>query len=146
VKVALTCSEAFVPLTFGGPFNEALDQADLLFANSSEARALTGAHSAEEAFQKLEAMVPARVVTDGANGCFVRYGGRTVHVPAFPCEPVDLTGAGDMLAGAFLYGVTHGVAPERAARGACYLAMKVITQVGARLHHGTREYWDKALA
>ena len=43
-----------------------------------------------------------------------------------------------MLAGAFLYGITHGVAPDKAARAACYLAMKVITQVGARLHHGTR--------
>ena len=57
-------------------------------------------------------------------------------MPAFPCEPKDLTGAGDMLAGAFLYGMTHGVAPAKAARAACFLAMKVITQVGARLHHG----------
>jgi sugar/nucleoside kinase (ribokinase family) len=145
VKVALTCSEAFVPLAFREPFAEALAQADLLFANASEARALTGAESAEDAFQKLEAQVPARVVTDGANGCFVRWGSTTAHVPAFPCEPVDLTGAGDMLAGAFLYGITHGVSPEKAARGANYLAMKVITQFGARLHHGTRESWDEAL-
>jgi sugar/nucleoside kinase (ribokinase family) len=58
---------------------------------------------------------------------------------------VDLTGAGDMFAGAFLYGVTTGVQPAKAARAACFLAMKVITQVGARLHHGTREFWDHAL-
>jgi hypothetical protein len=31
-------------------------------------------------------------------------------------------------------------------RAANFLAMKVITQVGARLHHGTRQYWDQALA
>jgi sugar/nucleoside kinase (ribokinase family) len=49
------------------------------------------------------------------------------------------------MAGAFLYGVTHGVAPDKAARAACYLAMKVITQVGARLHHGTRQFWDECL-
>ncbi len=146
VKVALTCSEAFVPLTFRDAFTEALGMADLLFANSSEARALTGAHSAEDAFQKLETVVPNRVVTDGGNGCFVRYDGHTAHVPSFPCEPLDLTGAGDMLAGAFLYGITHGVHPAKAARGACYLAMKVISQFGARLHHGTREFWDEALA
>jgi hypothetical protein len=51
-----------------------------------------------------------------------------------------------MLAGAFLYGITHAVAPEKAARAACYLAHKVIIQVGARLHHGTKLYWDEALA
>jgi sugar/nucleoside kinase (ribokinase family) len=49
-----------------------------------------------------------------------------------------------MFAGAFLYGITHGYAPDRAARGANYLAMKVITQVGARLHHGVRHFWDEA--
>ena len=82
--------------------------------------------------------MPDVVVTDGPHGAFVRYGGAEAHVPAFPCEPGDLTGAGDMFAGAFLYGITHGVAPAKAARAANFLAMKVITQVGARLHHGAR--------
>ncbi len=102
--------------------------------------------SAEDAFAKLKAIVPSCVVTDGANGAFVRHGGHEAHVPAFPCEPKDLTGAGDMFAGAFLYGITHGVAPAQAARAACFLAMKVITQIGARLHHGTRQFWEQALA
>jgi sugar/nucleoside kinase (ribokinase family) len=51
-----------------------------------------------------------------------------------------------MFAGAFLYGITHGVAPERAARAGNYLAMKVITQFGARLHHGTQQFWEEAIA
>jgi sugar/nucleoside kinase (ribokinase family) len=146
VKVAITCSEAFVVQAFGGPFFEALAQADLLFCNRSEACAVTGAAGAEEAFARLADKVPAAVVTDGPHGAYVRFGGVTAQVPAFACEPVDLTGAGDMLAGSFLYGVTHGVRPDRAARAACYLAMKVITQVGARLHQGARPYWDEALA
>ena len=95
---------------------------------------------------RLKGVVPACVVTDGANGAFVRFAGAEHHVPAFRCEPKDLTGAGDMFAGAFLYGITHGVPAEKAARGANYLAMKVITQVGARLHHGTREFWEQATA
>src|SRR6267154_1146448 len=74
--------------------------------------------------------VPAAVVTAGPNGAFVRFGGQEAHVPAFPCEPKDLTGAGDMLAGAFLYGITHGVEPAIAVRAANFLAMKVITQIG----------------
>jgi len=146
VKVAITCSEAFVVSFFGGPFSEALAQADLLFCNRSEACAVTGAASAEEAFGKLADKVPSAVVTDGPHGAYVRYGGVTAHVPAFPCEPIDVTGAGDMLAGSFLYGVTHGVRADRAARAACFMAMKVITQVGARLHQGAREFWAEALA
>jgi sugar/nucleoside kinase (ribokinase family) len=146
VKVAVTCSEAFVPQVFGDAFSEALAQTDLLFCNKSEACAVTGASTAEEAFARLADRVPSAVVTDGPHGAFVRHQGVAAHVPAFPCEPVDLTGAGDMLAGSFLYGITHGVAPDRAARAACYLAMKVITQFGARLHHGARHYWEEALA
>jgi sugar/nucleoside kinase (ribokinase family) len=146
VKVAVTCSEPFIVTVFGDAFTEALAQTDLLFCNKSEACAVTGAASAEEAFARLKSKVPSAVVTDGPHGAFVRYAGAEAHVPAYPCKPVDLTGAGDVLAGSFLYGITHGVAPDRAARAACYLAMKVITQVGARLHHGTRPFWDECLS
>ena len=146
VKIALTCSEAFVVQVFGDPFFEALKSADLLFCNETEACAATKATSAADAFARLKGMVPSAVVTAGANGVYVRHGGVEAHVPAFPCQPKDLTGAGDMLAGAFLYGITHGVDPQKAARAACYLAMKVITQVGARLHHGTKHFWEEALA
>ena len=143
-KVALTCSDAFVVEVFGDAFGAALKQADLLFANAAEAQALTKTTSAAEAFAKLKDVVPNCVVTDGPHGAHVRYGGTECHVPAFPCEPKDLTGAGDMFAGGFLYGVTHGLDPATAARGANFLAMKVITQLGARLHSGAREFWAEA--
>jgi sugar/nucleoside kinase (ribokinase family) len=145
VKVAITCSEAFVVQVFGDAFFEALKSADLLFCNASEACAVAKAASAAEAFAKLKGQVPSALVTAGADGVYVRHDGTEAHVPAFPCEPKDLTGAGDMLAGAFLYGITHGVPPHKAARAACFLAMKVITQVGARLHHGTRQFWEECL-
>jgi sugar/nucleoside kinase (ribokinase family) len=142
-KVALTCSDAFVPQVFGDVFHEALRQSDLLFCNATEAVAVAGGADAHEAFARLKGIVPNAVVTDGPNGAFVRFGGEEHHVPAFPCKPADLTGAGDMFAGAFLYGVTHDVPPARAARAANLLAMKVITQIGARLHHGAKQYWDE---
>ena len=47
-------------------------------------------------------------------------------------------------AGAFLYGITHDMPVATSARRACFLAMKVITQVGARLHHGTKSFWQEA--
>jgi len=145
-KIAVTCSDAFIPAVFGDALHDALTQADLFFCNESEACAVAQTKTAEEAFAKLKSKLPSLVVTHGPHGVYLRHDGVEAHVPAFPSEPKDLTGAGDMLAGAFLYGITHGVAPEKAARGACFLAHKVITQVGARLHHGTKLYWDEALA
>jgi sugar/nucleoside kinase (ribokinase family) len=145
-KIALTCSDAFVPQVFGDVFQEALKQSDLLFCNAVEAVAVAGGADAREAFLRLQDVVPSCVVTDGPNGAFVRHSGREFHVPAFECAPVDLTGAGDMFAGAFLYGLTHGIAPEKATRAANFLAMKVITQIGARLHSGARLFWDEAIA
>src|SRR5262249_26511108 len=123
----------------------ALKDADLFFCNEGEACAVTGAKTAEEAFKKLNGNIPSVVVTNGPYGAYIRHDGAETHVPAFPTEPKDLTGAGDMFAGAFLYGITHGVSPEKAGRAAGYLAHKVISQIGARLHHGTRQFWDECL-
>lgn len=144
-KVALTCSEAFIVEVFGDAFRAALRQTDLLFCNAAEAMAVTKTTDAKTAFDKLKDEVPASVVTDGPNGAYIRYGQTEAHVLAFPCEPKDLTGAGDMFAGAFLYGITHGVDPVTAARAGNFLAMKVITQIGARLHRGTRQFWDEMM-
>jgi sugar/nucleoside kinase (ribokinase family) len=145
VRIALTCSEAFVVKQCSELFFETLAQTDLLFCNASEACAVTGAADAKAAFAALAGKVSSALVTDGPHGVYVRHAGFEGHVPAYPCKPVDLTGAGDVLAGAFLYGITNGIAPDRAARAACYLAMKVICQFGARLQHGTRRFWDECL-
>jgi sugar/nucleoside kinase (ribokinase family) len=145
-KVALTCSDAFIPQVFGDAFQEALAQSDLLFCNAPEAAAVARVDNSAEAFSRIKKLVPNSVVTDGPNGAFVNFDGVDAHVPACKCEPKDLTGAGDMFAGAFLYGITNGYSPEIAARGANYLCMKVITQIGARLHHGVKESWNAAIA
>ncbi len=145
-KVALTCSDSFIPAVFGDAFREALAGSDLLFCNASESVAVAQASNAKDAFAKLEDWVPNCVVTDGPQGAFVRYQGEEAHVPAVASQPKDLTGAGDMFAGAFLYGITHGYGAEVSARGANFLCHKVISQVGARLHTRTKEYWDAAVA
>ena len=145
-KIAITCSEAFIPQVFGDALKEALDHTHLLFCNEVEACSLANARDATEAFGKLKGRIPSLVVTNGPHGAYIRHDGFEGLVPSFPCEPKDLTGAGDMFAGAFLYGITHGVPADKSARAAGYLSHKVILQVGARLHHGTREYWDECLS
>ncbi|MCA9129219.1 MAG: adenosine kinase [Planctomycetales bacterium] len=145
-KIALTCSDDFIPQVFGDAFLSALAESDLLFCNAPESMSVTGQADSSSAFSKLRDMVPAAVVTDGPQGAFVRFDGQESHVPAFACTPKDLTGAGDMFAGAFLYGITHGVHPEKAARGANFLCHKVITQIGARLQHNVRKDWEAVVS
>ena len=145
-KIAITCSDAFVPQIFGEALNEALKSTDLFFCNEAEVCAVANARNAEEGFNKLKGKIPSLVVTNGPHGAYIRHDGVETHVPSFPTEPKDLTGAGDMFAGAFLYGIVHGVSPQKAGLAAGYLSHKVISQVGARLHHGTRQFWDECLS
>lgn len=144
-KIALTCSDAFIPEVFGDAFLDALEDCDLLFCNAPESISVTKSSSSEAAFTKLKSLVPNCVVTDGPHGAFVRFDGDESHVPAFACHPKDLTGAGDMFAGAFLYGITHGYSPAIAARGANFMCMNVITQVGARLQQDAKALWGEGL-
>jgi sugar/nucleoside kinase (ribokinase family) len=140
-KIAVTCSEAWVVNAFGEHLNAALDQTHLIFANEEESFALSGAKDVVEAGRKLKDRFPHVVITAGPRGAYMWWEGEELHTPAFPCEPRDLTGAGDTFAGSFLYGVTKGLKPQDAAHRACFLARHVIGQVGARLTGDVKSLW-----
>ena len=143
-KIAITCSESWVLQAFGDPLREALEHAQLVFANEEEAATLSGAQDVVEAGNILSKKFPHVVLTAGPRGAYIWWEGEQIHVPAYPCEPRDLTGAGDMFAGAFLYGITNGYKPADAAKRACFLARDVISQVGARLKSDVRARWQEA--
>lgn len=141
-KVAITCSEAWIVSGFGEHLFKALDDAHLVFANEQEATALANASDVVAAGRILREKFPHVVLTAGERGAFIWWEGEAIHVPAFETTPRDLTGAGDMFAGAFLYGITHGFTPEESARRACFLAHLVISQVGARLKGDVKSLWE----
>jgi sugar/nucleoside kinase (ribokinase family) len=144
-RIAVTLSDVFIVNGFREHVERFLNDYDLVFANEHEATAFTGESDTERAFDKLTQRIPNVLVTAGERGAWYCYGGERGHVETFPCLPRDLTGAGDMFAGSFLYGVTHGVAPKLAARAACYMAVQVITQVGPRLHGDIKAHWEQAI-
>ncbi|WKZ56913.1 MAG: adenosine kinase [Bdellovibrionota bacterium] len=143
-KVAITCSETWVIEGFRAGLDAILEHCDLLFANAREATCLTQQPDVLKAYAALASRFENVVVTAGPEGAYVWYDNRKSHVKAFPCEPRDLTGAGDAMAGGFLYGITNGYDPETSARGGCKLAHEVIMRVGARLVTGAKEYWEHA--
>jgi sugar/nucleoside kinase (ribokinase family) len=69
----------------------------------------------------------------GASGSMAITCERRVRVPAAPVERVvDLTGAGDLYASGFLFGLARGEALEECARLGSLAAAEVISHVGAR--------------
>ncbi|MGQ9592870.1 MAG: adenosine kinase [Planctomycetota bacterium] len=144
-KVAVTFSAGFIVERFGGLLRDIVEASDLVFANAEEAKSFTERGSLDAALDDLAAGGRGAAVTAGADGALVSFEGRRFYAPAYRCCPVDLTGAGDVFAGAFLAGIVRGIEPELAARGASYLAMKVILQVGARLWTGARKSWEEAV-
>jgi sugar/nucleoside kinase (ribokinase family) len=141
-QIAITCSDAWIVHGFGEPLHEALKSTSLLFANEEESSTLAGTSDVVSAGRILKDRFPHVVLTAGARGAYIWWEGEEMHVPAFECTPRDLTGAGDMFAGAFLYGITHGLAPADAAHRACFLASRVISQVGARLSGDLKTLWS----
>lgn len=134
VPVALSLSDAFVVTTCRDILVEILAHVDLLFCNDREARAFVGTDNVEEAYSELCQWVPNLAFTLGPNGSIVRVGGKAARIPAYPARVVDTNGAGDMYAGAFLYGILHGWDIERAGRAASYAAARIVEQYGARYH------------
>ncbi|GEM_PF-6620214 len=75
---------------------------DILFLNSVEAMFLTQLDDSKNAIEHLGELVPIVVVTQGSDGCLVNHQGKVHHVASFHSNEVDVTGAGDSFAGAFL--------------------------------------------
>ena len=144
-KVALSVSEPFIVEAFREPLDRLIPSLDLVFANEAEACALAQAKEWRGAFDRLKERIPSVVITGGPKGALFAHGGDEGQVDAVPCRPVDLTGAGDMFSGTFMYGITHGLSARDAARAGCYMAMQVVCQVGARLQTGVQEHYQECL-
>ncbi|MGO8873418.1 MAG: adenosine kinase [Acidimicrobiales bacterium] len=132
--VALTVSDPFCVEHHRTEFLQLLDgDLELLFANEEEVILLFGASSFDAAVDAVAETGVLAVLTRGAEGCVVVTASGPVAVPAAPVDRVvDTTGAGDLFAAGFLYGITNGLTPEDAARLGGVCAAEVISHVGAR--------------
>lgn len=106
---------------------------DFVFANEPEILALTGAPDVASALAAIDRPGLVVAVTRGAAGETVSSASGIVDLPAYDVdEVVDVTGAGDLFAAGFCYGVTHGHDLTDAARLGALAASEVIGHLGAR--------------
>ena len=134
IQVALTFSDPSMVTYFKDQVSQIVgDGVDLLFCNEQEAMTWTDKESIEEALTMLSKTATQWVCTRGKDGASVFDGSRRFDVPGRIVTPVDTNGAGDMFAGAFLYGLSNGWNFERSARFGVHASGYLITKYGPRL-------------
>lgn len=134
IKIALTCSDAGVVNAFRARFNQVMANGiDLIFCNEAEAFALTQSTDIGMALEKIKTWSNHIVITRSAKGVILWDGEKTYEVMGRSVVPKDANGAGDMFAGAYIYGLTHKFGSKKAAEFACHCASEVIQVYGPRL-------------
>jgi adenosine kinase len=134
-KVAMTLSDSFCVDRYRDEFLELMRDGalDIVFANRSEVVALYQTSDFEAAIAAIQADAPLSVVTMSAEGSLVISGAERIAVPAAPVERVvDLTGAGDLYAAGFLFGLARGEDLAACGRLGSLAAAEVISHIGPR--------------
>jgi sugar/nucleoside kinase (ribokinase family) len=134
-QVALTLSDSFCVDRYRGEFLDLMRNGtvDLVFANEAELHSLYETADFDTALTQLRSDAKLAVVTRGEKGCVVASKDGVTAVPAFPIDKiVDTTGAGDLFAAGFLFGLVRGAGFEAAGRLGALAAAEVIQHIGAR--------------
>lgn len=124
--------------------NELLPQIDIIFANEEEAKALT-LMSAEESLHYIAEKVEIAVVKVGKNGSLIKRGNEVVQIGCNKIDVVDTTGAGDMYAAGFLYGLINDYYLESCGIIGNHLAESIIQVIGAKMDEVRWEMFKKNL-
>jgi sugar/nucleoside kinase (ribokinase family) len=133
-KVALSLSDAFCVDRHRDDFKSLVREgADIVFANEKEITTLYQVNSFEEAADAALQDCEMAVLTRSEAGSVIVAGGETIEIEAEPvARVVDLTGAGDLYAAGFLYGLTHGAKLPVCGRLGSLAAAEAIGHIGAR--------------
>ena len=134
-KVALTLSDSFCVDRYRDEFLDLMRKGtvDIVFANESELHSLYQTADFDTALGALRKDIGFGVVTRSEKGCIVATKDGVTPVPASPIKQlVDTTGAGDLFAAGFLFGLVRGASHTDAGRLGALAAAEVIQHVGAR--------------
>ena len=135
-EVALSLSDPFCVDRHRKDFLELIDDdIDVLFANEVELMSLFEVATLAEALDAIRGRGRCRLaaITLGPRGSTVVTADATIDCPAVPLEDVvDTTGAGDLYAAGFLFGLSSHAGLDECARLGSLAAAEVISHVGAR--------------
>jgi len=133
-KVALSLSDAFCVDRHRDDFKAFVREgADIVFANEKEITTLYQVNSFAEAADRALQDCEMAVLTRSEAGSVIVAQGETFEIPAESVpQVVDVTGAGDLYAAGFLYGLTRGAPLESCGALGSLAAAEAIGHIGAR--------------
>jgi len=133
-RVAFTLSDAFCVERHRDEFLDLLEHdVDVVFANEAEITSLYRVDTFDDALQQVARQCEIAALTRSEKGAVIVTRDEVHVVDASPVDQVvDTTGAGDLFAAGFLFGLTHGYDLGTAGRLGALAAAEVISHLGAR--------------
>ena len=133
-KVALTLSDPFCVKKHRSEFEELIKKhIDILFANEFEAKELCQTQDLEESAKEISNMTEIVAVTRSEKGAKIYNAKETIEIKAKVFNAVkDTTGAGDLFAAGFLYGLSKKFSILKSGNIAAITAGEIISHFGAR--------------
>ncbi len=120
------------------------DYIDILLANEDEAKAFTGIYDEKEALKNLSEDVKIAVLKLGKRGSLISYNNQIYEIGIHGNgEAVDTTGAGDLWAAGFLYGLVKGLPIDICGDLGALCGYEVCQVIGA---HIPDEGWERIKA
>ncbi|HDO27674.1 MAG TPA: adenosine kinase [Bacteroidetes bacterium] len=111
---------------------------DIVFANEEEARAFSGL-DADPALDYLSGFTEVAIVKTGSRGSMVKSRGKVMIIDAIRADVADTTGAGDLYAAGFLYGMVNNKDLKISGNIGSLLATQVVEVMGAKIPDGRWE-------
>jgi len=140
-KVALSLSDGFCVDRHRSEFLELIKSSvDIVIANEVEITSLYQTTSFDEAAARTRQDAELAALTRSEKGSLILGNGTAIEIAPAPVDQVvDATGAGDLYAAGFLYGVARGLPLETAGRLGSLAAAEVLSHLGARPRASLRE-------
>ena len=114
------------------------DYVDIVFANEEESYAFTH-RQPEEAAQIIADQCEVAIVKTGSKGSIIRRKGEVVKVGIRKSNCIDTTGAGDLYAAGFLYGLINDLPLDKCGRIGSVLSGNVVEVIGPKM---SNRRWD----
>ncbi len=105
---------------------------DIIFANEEEVKSFTGL-GPEEGLDNLAQLCEIAVVKIGKKGSLTQRGQKKVNVGVIDVKSLDTTGAGDLYASGFLFGLINDMSLEHCGHLGAILSGKIIEVIGATM-------------
>ena len=140
IQTALSLSDSFCVTKWHNEILELSKNVDILFGNEEEFKALFKTDILSDAISAARSQLKLSIITRGHNGSIVISDSQTDEIVAYPPDKlVDTTGAGDLYAAGFLFGLSKKMRYNECANLGSFLSSKVISNFGPRTDRDIRE-------